>query len=71
MAYLSVENVYKSFGSTEVLKGINFTLNKGQVLSIIGLVPLNSKIILYPPFYLLYTCFLVNSNKLSFEKPSI
>lgn len=36
MAYLSVENVYKSFGSTEVLKGINFTLNKGQVLSIIG-----------------------------------
>ncbi len=36
MAYLSVENVYKSFGDTEVLKGINFTLEKGQVLSIIG-----------------------------------
>lgn len=36
MAYLSIENVYKSFGDTEVLKGIDFTLEKGQVLSIIG-----------------------------------
>ena len=36
MAYLSVENVYKSFGDTEVLKGIDFTLEKGEVLSIIG-----------------------------------
>jgi len=36
MAYLTVENFYKSFGETEVLKGINLLLEKGEVLSIIG-----------------------------------
>ena len=36
MAYLTIENFYKSFGNTEVLKGIDLTLNKGEVLSIIG-----------------------------------
>ena len=36
MAYLQLENFYKSFGNTEVLKGIDLTLNKGEVLSIIG-----------------------------------
>ena len=36
MALLSVENIKKSFGKTEVLKGISFSLNKGEVLTIIG-----------------------------------
>lgn len=36
MAYLQIENFYKSFGNTEVLKGVNLSLNKGEVLSIIG-----------------------------------
>ena len=36
MAYLEVRNIRKSFGSTEVLKGIDFDLKQGEVLSIIG-----------------------------------
>ncbi|MBE6690125.1 MAG: amino acid ABC transporter ATP-binding protein [Ruminococcaceae bacterium] len=36
MAFLEVKNIKKSFGNTEVLKGIDFSLEKGQVLSIIG-----------------------------------
>lgn len=36
MAVLEVKNIYKAFGKTEVLKGIDFSLEKGQVLSIIG-----------------------------------
>ena len=36
MAVLEVKNIYKSFGKTAVLKGIDFSLEKGQVLSIIG-----------------------------------
>lgn len=33
---LEVKNLYKSFESVEVLKGIDFVLQKGRVLSIIG-----------------------------------
>lgn len=33
---ISIQNVYKSFGKQEVLKGINFDVKKGDVLSIIG-----------------------------------
>ncbi|MBQ7559225.1 MAG: amino acid ABC transporter ATP-binding protein [Synergistaceae bacterium] len=33
---LEVKNIRKTFENTEVLKGINFSLEKGQVLSIIG-----------------------------------
>ncbi len=36
MALLEVKDLKKSFGKTEVLKGISFSLNKGQVLAIIG-----------------------------------
>ena len=36
MSILEVKNLNKSFGSTKVLKGIDFTLEKGEVLSIIG-----------------------------------
>ena len=36
MIELEVRNIQKSFGKTEVLKDINFTLNKGEVLAIIG-----------------------------------
>ncbi len=36
MAILDVKDIRKSFGQTEVLKGISFSLEKGQVVSIIG-----------------------------------
>ena len=36
MALLEVKNITKSFGKTEVLKGIDFSLEQGKVLSIIG-----------------------------------
>ncbi len=36
MAILEVKDIIKSFDKTEVLKGISFTLNKGEVISIIG-----------------------------------
>ena len=36
MSLLQVENIKKSFGKTEVLKGISFSLEEGQVLAIIG-----------------------------------
>lgn len=36
MSVLEINNIKKSFGRTEVLKGISFSLEKGEVLSIIG-----------------------------------
>lgn len=36
MSILQVENIKKSFGNNEVLKDISFSLEKGEVLSIIG-----------------------------------
>ena len=36
MSVLEVKGIKKSFGKTEVLKGLDFSLNKGEVLSIIG-----------------------------------
>jgi polar amino acid transport system ATP-binding protein len=36
VALLEVKNIRKSFAKTEVLKGIDFELEKGEVLSIIG-----------------------------------
>ena len=36
MALLEVRDITKSFGKTDVLKGISFDLEEGNVLSIIG-----------------------------------
>jgi len=36
MAVLEVQNLKKHFGSTDVLKGVSFSLERGQVLAIIG-----------------------------------
>lgn len=36
MAMVKVENLYKSFGNLEVLKGINLEIEKGEVTAIIG-----------------------------------
>ena len=36
MAVLEVKNLKKNFGSTDVLKGVSFSLERGQVLAIIG-----------------------------------
>lgn len=36
MSVIEVKNLRKKFGEQEVLKGINFSLEKGEVLSVIG-----------------------------------
>ena len=36
MAILEVKNIQKSFGKTEVLKDVSFSMEKGEVVSIIG-----------------------------------
>ena len=36
MAILEVKNLKKGFGATDVLKGVSFSLDRGQVLAIIG-----------------------------------
>ena len=36
MAILEVKNIKKGFGSVDVLRGVSFSLEKGQVLAIIG-----------------------------------
>ena len=36
MAFLEVKNYTKKFGENEVLQNISFSLEKGQVLAIIG-----------------------------------
>lgn len=36
MTLLDVKNIYKSFGKTEVLKGIDLSLEKGEALALIG-----------------------------------
>ena len=33
---IEIENVHKSFGSLEVLKGIDLTVKKGEVVTVIG-----------------------------------
>lgn len=36
MAFLEVKDLTKNFGDTQVLKGVSFEMNKGEVVSIIG-----------------------------------
>ena len=36
MSFLNVKNIEKSFGSTDVLRGIDFTVEKGEVVVILG-----------------------------------
>ena len=36
MSILNVEGIYKKFGRTEVLKGVSFSMEQGEVLSILG-----------------------------------
>ncbi len=36
MSYLQIENLKKSYGTVEALKGVSLSLDKGQVLSVIG-----------------------------------
>lgn len=36
MPFLEIKDIYKCFGKTEVLKGISFSLDEGEVISIIG-----------------------------------
>ena len=36
MPILEVKNIMKSFGNTEVLKGVDFSMEEGEVVSILG-----------------------------------
>ncbi len=36
MSILQVKNIHKSFGKTEVLRGVEFTMERGEVLVILG-----------------------------------
>lgn len=36
MAILEVKNLYKSFGKTDVLQGVSFSMEKGEVVAVIG-----------------------------------
>ena len=33
---IEIDQVHKSFGSLEVLQGVSMTVNKGEVISVIG-----------------------------------
>ena len=50
MALLEIENIHKNFGKTEVLKGISFSLEKGEVYTeygVVGYCKTNSRICIY------------------------
>lgn len=36
MSILEISNIKKSFGNNNVLKGISFSIEEGEVLSVIG-----------------------------------
>jgi lipoprotein-releasing system ATP-binding protein len=33
---IEIHNIHKSFGNLQVLKGINFEIKKGEIISIVG-----------------------------------
>lgn len=37
MEILRAENIYKSFGTNEVLKGVDITLNEGEIVGLLGI----------------------------------
>ncbi len=36
MSYISVKNIYKTFGSTSVLNGVSFDIGRGEQVSLVG-----------------------------------
>ena len=38
MSYIRFENLYKNFGSNEVLKDINLEVEKGQLVTLLALL---------------------------------
>ena len=36
LSMIEVQNIYKSFGTLEVLKGVNLTVTKGEIVAIVG-----------------------------------
>ena len=36
MSYIKFENIYKNFGSNEVLKDINLEIEQGQLVTLLG-----------------------------------
>ena len=36
MSFLEVRNLYKSFGETQVLRGIDFSMEEGEVVAVLG-----------------------------------
>ena len=36
LSMIEVQNIYKSFGTLEVLKGVNLTVKKGEIVAIVG-----------------------------------
>ena len=46
MAKITIENLHKSFGEKSVLRGINFSVNKGEIFCIIGKTGTGKSVIL-------------------------
>ena len=47
MSYISVSGVTKSFGQTSVLNGVDFTINKGDQVSLVGMSGSGKSTLLY------------------------
>ena len=47
MSFIKVENIYKSFGSTQVLNGISFEVNQGEQVALQGMSGSGKSTLLY------------------------